>query len=531
MMDRRTFLRALGVAGASTAFSPQDLLGRTLTPTAAYFGVHPFIERHPDAVFIQKTSVDTKLNSAAKRITGSDFARTVFVPLAEPGVPVTHSVVIKPNLTCRGKWSPSYTIEASMGVVTDAYFVEGIIESLKSLGLSGSQFYLREVNCPEDFAEGGYLDMASRTGADIRNLSGPVSSLPPASVQWREVPEGVWFNRIPYLWPVNAPETFLLNIAKLKAHSMGLTLCAKNLQGTIASGYVAHCTEYGKAMNLSPGHLWPDANAVIMDHYNRHVALKIPRWDRPGTRGGLWMETWATRCLDNNSVTKPALHIIEGIYGRDGNFMDGPAPGGLATDYMTNVVIFGKNPFHVDVIGHWIGGHEPGNFGLFHMAVERGMAATVDPSQIPLYEWTTAGEAVRRKHTEFVRTPLKTLYLRRDYAGQSESLYHMVDEPYSYPPVTGVAEGTLPVRFELQQNFPNPFNGSTTIEFEIPDDRDVRIDVVDAYGQALERLADGRYAGGYHQVRWDGTRRPSGVYFVRMLSGGRSIVKRMVLVR
>jgi uncharacterized protein (DUF362 family) len=530
-MDRRTFLRTLGAAGASTALGPHDLLGRALDPAAQYFGVHPFIERHPEAVFIQKTSVDTKLNSSAAKMAGSDFARTVFVPMGEPGASLTHSVVIKPNLTCRGKWSPAYTIEASMGVVTDAFFVEGIIESLKTLGISGSQFYLREVNCPQDFADGGYVDMAARTGADLRNLSGQVSTLPPESIQWRDVPDGVWFNRIPYLWPVNAPNTFLLNIAKLKAHSMGLTLCAKNLQGTMASGYVAHCTEYGKAMSVAANHCWPDANAVIMDHYNRHVALRVPRWDRPGSRGGLWMETWATRCLDNNSVTKPALHIIEGIYGRDGNFMDGPAPNGLATDYMTNVLIFGKNPFYVDAIGHWIGGHEPGNFGLFHMAVERGMASTFDPARIPLYEWTLAGEAVRRKHSDFVRTPLRTLYLRRDYNSQTEPLYHLVDEPYEYPPVASVAEGTTPQAFELRQNFPNPFNGSTTIEFELPQDGEVRIEVVDLYGQVIERLAEGRHAGGFHLLRWDGTRRPSGVYFVRMLSGGRSAVRRMVLIR
>jgi hypothetical protein len=154
-----------------------------------------------------------------------------------------------------------------------------------------------------------------------------------------------------------------LNISKFKTHGMGLTLCAKNLQGTIAMNYQAHCSYYGNIMNgVNNDDLSTTANADILTNYNRHVANGVPRWDRPGNTGGIWQETWATRCLDNNSVTFAGLHIIEGIYGRDGNFMDGPGENGLATDYMTNCIIFGRNQFHVDNIGHYLAGHEPGNF-------------------------------------------------------------------------------------------------------------------------------------------------------------------------
>ncbi len=136
-----------------------------------------------------------------------------------------------------------------MGIVTDAYFVEGIIESMKELTIAAEQFYIREVNCPDDLADGGYPEMAARTGIDLKCIDTPAANLSPSQVQWVDVPDGVWFRKIPYLWPVNAPDTFLLNIAKFKAHGMGLTLCAKNLQGTIAKNYQAHCTAYGEAMS------------------------------------------------------------------------------------------------------------------------------------------------------------------------------------------------------------------------------------------------------------------------------------------
>jgi uncharacterized protein (DUF362 family) len=530
-IDRRTFLRSLGVAGATLALNPHDLFGRTLSLNAPYFGVHPFIEEHPDAVFVLSTNIDTKLNSSAKKQVGLAFGSSVFVPMTTAGTPTTANVAVKPNLTCRSRTHPAYTIERSMGIVTDVYFVEGVLESLMGLGLSGSQFSLREVNCPGDFADGGYMEMAARTGADIRYLSGSVSSLPPEFIQWVDVPDGVWFSRIPYLWPVNAPGAFLLNIAKLKTHSMGLTLTAKNLQGSIARGYVAHCTQYGTPMSVSPNHVKPDANAVILSNYNRHLAEGIPRWDRPGSTGGIWQETWATRCLDNNSVTKPALHIIEGIYGRDGDFMDGPSPEGLATDYMTNLIIFGKNPFHVDIVGHWIGGHEPGNFGLFHMAIERGMSSFLDPMAIPVYEWSTSGAAVTTTLTNFQRTSLKTKYLQRDYNGQTEPLWHLVNEPYQYPTSVGIALESRPDRFVLAQNFPNPFNGETSVQFSLPHEGNVRIEVFDMFGQVVEVLKDGLVPGGAHMVHWNGSNSASGVYFCRMLFGGMSQVKPMVLLR
>jgi hypothetical protein len=197
-----------------------------------------------------------------------------------------------------------------------------------------------------------------------------------------------------------------------------MTLCAKNLQGTIAMNYQAHCTSYGNDMSgVNPDHLNPMANEQILENYDRHVREGIPRWKRPGDDGGLWQETWASRCVDNNSVTFAGLHIIEGIYGRDGNFLDGPGPQNLATDFMTNYVIFGKNQFYVDIIGHYLAGHEPGNFGLFHLAMERGMVTTINPVNIPLYSWDTAKGYAAASLAAFTRFPLKTCYLQRNYNG------------------------------------------------------------------------------------------------------------------
>jgi uncharacterized protein (DUF362 family) len=534
MITRRTFIKTAAAAGASIALRPLSALGGTAETATAGFGVHPFVDSHPDAVFIMRTSVDLKTNAAAIKQAGLSFGRSVFISqdVEAGGIPLTRDIAIKPNLTCRRSSDSRYTVEGTMGIVTDSSFVEGVIESLKELGLPGSRFYIREVSCPVDFSDSGYTAMAQRTGAELRDLSAKVGVISEADLQWIDVPAGVWFRRIPYLRPVNSSANWLLNIAKLKAHGMGITLCAKNLQGAIAHNYQAHCTAYSGTMDMATADISPTAKADILVNYNRHVAAGIPRWDRPGADGGLWQETWATRCLDNNSVTHPGLHVIEGVYGRDGNFIDGPSPEGLATDYMMNVILFGKNPFYVDNIGHWLAGHEPGNFGLFHLAIERGLASVLNPRRIPVYEWQADGTATLTALTSFQRTPLETYYLQRNYDGQSEPYWHLVNEPYDYgtvgvdPPRAGPSAA-----FGVRQISPNPAHGLASIEFDVPKAGGVRLEVCNIVGEVVEVLVDGYRLQGAHLAVWNATRRPPGIYFCRLLSGGASAAKKMILIR
>jgi len=85
----------------------------------------------------------------------------------------------------------------------------------------------------------------------------------------------------------------------------------------------------------------------------------------------------------------------------------------------------------VDIIGTWLAGHEPGNFGFFHIAKERGLSNVVNPRDIPVYIWDK-NNPEQTSLSNFERIPLATSYLRRDYNGQNEPLYHLVDEPFDY---------------------------------------------------------------------------------------------------
>ncbi|MCK4404588.1 MAG: beta-propeller fold lactonase family protein [candidate division Zixibacteria bacterium] len=86
-------------------------------------------------------------------------------------------------------------------------------------------------------------------------------------------------------------------------------------------------------------------------------------------------------------------------------------------------------------------------------------------------------------------------------------------------------------KFELGQNFPNPFNASTTISYELPRKSFVILTIYNLLGQEIETLVNDERAPGKHQVQWDAKNFASGIYFYRLKAGDFCEVNRMVLLR
>jgi len=94
----------------------------------------------------------------------------------------------------------------------------------------------------------------------------------------------------------------------------------------------------------------------------------------------------------------------------------------------------------------------------------------------------------------------------------------------------------LPTTFELDQNFPNPFNPETSIPYQLPEESRVRIMIYNTMGQIIRALIDETKEAGRHTVTWDGRneqglRVSSGVYFVRMKAGDYTKIQKMTLIQ
>ena len=99
--------------------------------------------------------------------------------------------------------------------------------------------------------------------------------------------------------------------------------------------------------------------------------------------------------------------------------------------------------------------------------------------------------------------------------------------------IIGITDGNKysPDNFVLYQNFPNPFNPSTTIKYYLPKASEVEIKFFDAAGRLLKSIHENNVPVGYHTIMFEGNGLASGVYFYNVRAGEYSVNKKMVLIK
>lgn len=104
-----------------------------------------------------------------------------------------------------------------------------------------------------------------------------------------------------------------------------------------------------------------------------------------------------------------------------------------------------------------------------------------------------------------------------------------------------VEDDPVPDAIALHPAFPNSFNPSTTIRFDIPNEsrslsgvemnRDASLQIFDISGRVVEALIQGNVELGQHEIRWNATTHPSGVYFAVLNSSKTHISQKLVLMK
>lgn len=92
----------------------------------------------------------------------------------------------------------------------------------------------------------------------------------------------------------------------------------------------------------------------------------------------------------------------------------------------------------------------------------------------------------------------------------------------------------MPLAYELGENYPNPFNPTTSISYSVPVSNNVTIEIFNEVGQKVKTLVNRYVTPGTYTVVWDGTNEkgitvPSGIYFYKMTSSHYTNVKKMIL--
>jgi hypothetical protein len=94
----------------------------------------------------------------------------------------------------------------------------------------------------------------------------------------------------------------------------------------------------------------------------------------------------------------------------------------------------------------------------------------------------------------------------------------------------------IPDNYTLHQNFPNPFNPTTQIKYELPSDALVNINIYDVMGRKIKSLTNSNQSAGYHSLRWDATNNigeavSAGMYIYTIQAGEYRSTKKMVLLK
>jgi hypothetical protein len=89
----------------------------------------------------------------------------------------------------------------------------------------------------------------------------------------------------------------------------------------------------------------------------------------------------------------------------------------------------------------------------------------------------------------------------------------------------------IPEEFSLIQNYPNPFNPATVISYHLPVLSDVKLAIYDLLGREVAVLVNEKMDAGVHEVRFEASALPSGMFFYRLNAGDFVQTKRLVFLK
>jgi hypothetical protein len=89
----------------------------------------------------------------------------------------------------------------------------------------------------------------------------------------------------------------------------------------------------------------------------------------------------------------------------------------------------------------------------------------------------------------------------------------------------------IPEDMLLMPNYPNPFNPTTTIVFDLTQTEDVQLTILNNLGETIEMLVAKRLGAGTHQFTFDGADHASGIYYYQIIAGNYQKVRKMILLK
>ncbi|UCD37252.1 MAG: T9SS type A sorting domain-containing protein, partial [Fidelibacterota bacterium] len=169
-------------------------------------------------------------------------------------------------------------------------------------------------------------------------------------------------------------------------------------------------------------------------------------------------------------------------------------------------------------------------------------------TMVYVYEWGNTGDGYEQEGGGFAAGRYRARYIQPEASGPVWPRNYVVPTDLAQldPPLiqedppdlvyTGIAEGLLPMEFSVSQNFPNPFNPTTEIQFTLPKADKVTFTIYNLLGQQVATLSQHFPGAGIYAFRWHGRNQagvevPSGIYFYVVKTSEHRVTKKMTLLK
>lgn len=179
-----------------------------------------------------------------------------------------------------------------------------------------------------------------------------------------------------------------------------------------------------------------------------------------------------------------------------------------------------------------------GKYGV-DIAAQNGTLAVISGQGLKVL----GSELVQSSAITWVSPKVITFSYTAPSSAGKDTLYATVDRGHSgawnWAPnkkivvklATGVVSNEIPVKFSLSQNFPNPFNPTTNISFDIPKSEFVNLSVYDLSGKKVDELVNSNLQAGKYSTNWNASKLSSGVYLYKITAGEFTDVKKLTLIK
>ena len=184
----------------------------------------------------------------------------------------------------------------------------------------------------------------------------------------------------------------------------------------------------------------------------------------------------------------------------------------------------------------------PSGTTFVDMAVDGRLSAIMDMQDFPgiwapgdVLNWTIKDEVTNMEETFSVTldadvNPTLIGYDTTYGAGNDHAIapFHA---PLQLITPSSVEDGVVPAETKLHQYYPNPFNPTTTIKFDLAANSNVKLNVYNYSGQLLKSLVNGTMNAGFHAVNFDASSLSAGVYYYTLVAGNSVMSNKMILVK